>query len=272
MSAEVLRKLTGNTRGIIMKKNFCIYIPAVLLVLAVKIFYRAADSDSLLWILAPTTWWVRILSGIPFAYSAQVGYVSHAYRFIIAPSCSGVRFLLLVFVMLVFSYTHMAASVRKKYCWMGFSAIFAYASTIFVNGIRITVSIYLPLVLKDAGLMSGWLNAQRLHTIIGTSVYFSMLFVVYGIAGKICRRLFACTESQFPMPLREDDRRGQKNSRCLTAPVFWYFVMVLGIPFAGRLYRNDWAGFWQYTFLVTGVCTSVVMVSFICCKLWRLKP
>lgn len=214
MSAEALRKLTGNTWGITMKKNFWIYIPAVLLVLAVKVFYRAADSDSLLWILAPTTWWVRILSGIPFAYSAQVGYVSHAYRFIIAVMFRRAVFAAGVCHAGIFLHAY-GGICEEKYCWMGFSAIFAYASTVFVNGIRITVSIYLPLVLADAGVMSGWLNAQRLHTIIGTFVYFSMLFVVYAIAGKICKRLFACKEAQVPMPLRGDGRRGQEKADAL---------------------------------------------------------
>ena len=60
-----------------MKKNLPIYVPAVLAVFAIKIFYRTADSDQLSWILAPTTWWVQILSGIPFEKAAQVGYVGH---------------------------------------------------------------------------------------------------------------------------------------------------------------------------------------------------
>ncbi|MDE7322214.1 MAG: exosortase K [Lachnospiraceae bacterium] len=254
-----------------MKKNLYIYIPAVLLVLAVKVFYRTADSDMLLWILAPTTGWVRILSGIPFEYSAQVGYVSHEYRFIIAPSCSGVRFLLLVFVMMVFSYTHLAASKRKKFCWLGFSAVLSYVSTIFVNGIRITVSIYLPLILMDKKLMSDWLTAERLHTIIGTSVYFSMLFVIYYAAGKVCNGLFMCTDAHASIQCPVDYGNEQGKSRYLAVPVFWYFVMVLGIPFAGRLYRNDWTGFLQYALLVTGVCTFIVLVYFMLDKIWRLK-
>lgn len=54
-----------------MKKNLVIYIPAVLAVLAVKLFYRTADSGLLSWILAPTTKWVQILSGIAFEKTAQ---------------------------------------------------------------------------------------------------------------------------------------------------------------------------------------------------------
>ena len=104
-------------------------------------YYRTADSEQLLWILAPTTEWVQILSGISFEKIAQVGYVSHAYRFIIAPSCSGVRFLLITFVMMVFTFIPMIDSIRKKVYWLGFSAIFSYIGTIFVNGISHTISL-----------------------------------------------------------------------------------------------------------------------------------
>lgn len=257
--------------GMKMKKNISIYILAALLVFAVKVFYRTADSDMLLWILAPTTWWVRILSGIAFVYNAQVGYVSHAYRFIIAPSCSGVRFMLLVFVMMVFSYTHLIANGKKKFCWLGFSAIFSYITTIFVNGIRITVSIYLPLMMTDSHWMPRRLSAERLHTVIGTTVYFSMLFVIYYIAGKICNRLFVCAGTHALVSCCTAGRKEQGKNGHFAAPVFWYFVMVLAIPFAGRFYRNDWTGFLPYALLVTGVCAVIVLVFIMFGNIWRLK-
>ena len=49
-------------------------------------FYSKASVPDLKWILAPTSLWVRILSGIPFDYEPGSGYVSHSFRFIIAPS------------------------------------------------------------------------------------------------------------------------------------------------------------------------------------------
>lgn len=226
---------------IVMKKNLIFYLLAILAILAVKIFYRTADSEALSWILTPTTWWVEILSGISFERIAHVGYVSHEYRFIIAPSCSGVRFLLIAFVMMVFSFTHQMDSWKKRIYWLGFSVLFSYVSTIFVNGIRITVSIYLPMLVKN-DILPGWLTAERLHTIIGTVIYFSMLFGIFYLVKSICNHFAVHTAKRF------------------AAPVFWYFVMVLGVPFLGRLYRNDWDGFWQYALLVTGVCTLIVLV------------
>ncbi|MDE6915287.1 MAG: exosortase K [Lachnospiraceae bacterium] len=228
-----------------MKKNRTVYLAAVLAVLALKLFYRNADSETLTWILAPTTWWVQILSGIAFERTAQVGYVSHEYRFVIAASCSGVRFLLIAFVMLVFSFTHLISSGKKKVCWLAVSAVFSYIGTVFVNGIRITVSIYLPLILMDSGAVPGWLTGERLHTMIGTTVYFSLLFGIYFVAKWFCFRFFAA----------------EKTVR-LWQPAFWYFVMVLGIPSAGRLYRNDWAGFGQYAALVA--CVGALVFLAVC--------
>lgn len=224
-----------------MKKNLVIYISAIIAVVVIKMYYRTADSEQLFWILAPTTKWVQILSGISFEKIVQVGYVSHEYRFIIAPSCSGVRFLLIAFIMMVFTFTSRMDSLRKKIYWLGFSAIFSYIATIFVNGIRITVSIYLPLVLADREILPAWITAEQLHTVIGTTVYFSMLFAVYYLAGRLCKTVQKSAAKRF------------------LVPTFWYFTMVLGIPAIGRLYRGDWTGFWQYTVLVTGVCALIAL-------------
>ena len=202
---------------------------------------------------------MQILSGIAFEKTAHVGYVSHEYRFIIAPSCSGVRFLLTAFVMMVFSFTHKLDTMGKKICWLGFSAMFAYIATVFVNGIRITVSIYLPLVLSEYSLAPAGMTAARLHTVIGTTVYFSMLFVIYKLAGSLCRRFLSGTGTV-----------QQNTSRQLLAPVFWYAVMVLGLPALGRWYRRDWAGFWQYAALVAGVCVMLLLPVWIFRKVVHL--
>lgn len=231
-----------------MKKNGGICFLAVLAVLAVKIFYRTADSESLSWILAPTTWWVQVLSGIPFEKMAYVGYVSHEYQFVIAPSCSGVRFLVIVFVMMIFSFVHRMDSLGKKAVWLGFSAVFSYVSTVFVNGIRIAVSIDLPRRLGN-DILPEWLTAERLHMIIGTTVYFSMLIGIYFLVRRFCD----CIGGQAAV-----NAAGRR--RDFAAPVFWYFAMVLGVPFLGRLCRNDWDGFWQYALPVTGICTLLVLI------------
>lgn len=225
-----------------MKKNVLIYFIALSVAAVVKFYGSTTDSDLLVWILAPVAWWVTSLSGISFQYASHVGYVSHAYRFIIAPSCAGVRFLLLTFLMLVFSFTHLLRTPRSKALWFAFSAGFSYIATILVNGIRITISIYLPEFLIKNALMPKWLTAGGLHTMIGTAVYFSFLFVIYFLAGKVCTNFFGAS-------------CGIKSG----IPVFWYVAMVLVIPFLSRLYHNEWNGFGQYVLIVTGICAVIVL-------------
>lgn len=218
---------------------------AVVIILIMSYFCRTSDSDALKWILAPTAWWAGILGGIYFEYLPHQGYVNYFHRFLIAPSCAGSRFMLLTFLMLAFSfrlsdYYKENINMRKEYLWFGFSIVFSYISTVFVNGIRIVASVYLPDILEREHLMDGWLTPDRLHTLIGTVTYFSFLCVIY---------LAACW------------LRG-RSEKCggLLVPVFWYLLIVLALPFIKRMYHNEWEGFGQYAVLIVSVCGSVYVL------------
>ncbi|MCM1124057.1 MAG: exosortase K [Eubacterium sp.] len=223
--------------------NLPLCIAIAVIVLVMNYFCRTSDSDALTWILTPTTRWVSVLSGISFEYLPHQGYVNHFHQFLIAAPCAGSRFLLLTFLMLVFSFP--VLDLCKKYLWFGFSMVFAYVSTIFVNGIRITVSIYLPVILEKNGFLNGWLTHDRLHTLIGTVSYFTFLCVIYWMASVIRSYVF--------------DQMARKAGWKVIVPAFWYLLIVLALPFAKRLYHNEWDGFGQYAAVVVGVCVSVCM-------------
>lgn len=133
--------------------------------------------------------------------------------------------------------------------------ILSYISTIFVNGIRITVSIYLPAILERKGLMSGWLTPDRLHTLIGTVAYFTFLCVIYLLAAAIRRRVFGKIMNYFTGRVR------------MLVPVFWYLLIVLVLPFVKRMYHNEWDGFGQYAAVVIGVCVGVCAAAEIARKI-----
>lgn len=219
------------------QKYGLIYFLTILIAFVMKFFCQTKDSNALIWILAPTSRWVSVLSGIRFEYIMHKGYVNHFYQFLIAPSCSGVRFMLLTFLMLIFSFLYQIKTKWKGYLWFLFSALFAYVSTILVNGIRIIVSIYLPIRLKDLSLMNGWLNPDRLHTIIGTLIYFLSLCIIYMFAAFILSK-----------------------TSMLLVPSFWYLLIVLALPFIKRIIYNEWSGFGQYASLIIGVCFSVIIM------------
>lgn len=251
---------------IIIPKYLPLYLPAAALAAGMRYLCHISDSDALTWILAPTAWWVSALSGIPFEYLPHLGYVNHFHQFLIAPACSGIRFMLLTFLMLVFSFLKPGAalmkenSVYKRYLWLGFSIFFSYLSTVFVNGIRISASIYLPNVLEELGLLKGWLTPDRLHTLIGSVTYFSSLYLIYAAADIICRHTLL---PQNKSAAGETAQSAADFFSRAMKPVFWYLLIVLAVPFLGRLCRNEWDGFIPYTVLVVCVCFGVVLLRYL---------
>lgn len=204
-----------------LRENFIFYLAGIMVVLGIKYYYSQAECDSLWWILTPTTRWVELLSGIPFTYVSGAGYVNHSLRMLIAPSCSGVQFMIITIAMLVFSFVHIVAApkdaappgdaslpkdaalsqgvssprnipaagsvrrVGRGAGWIAACVAFSWLFTVLVNGLRIIVAIYLPLYLDRVGLMREMLTEDRLHTMIGVIVYFTALLMLYRLVDYI---------------------------------------------------------------------------------------
>ena len=218
----------------------------LLTALGLRCFYGNAGSDALLWILAPTAWWTQILGGPAFLYEPGVGYVNHEIRDIIAPSCAGVRFLTLSLAMLIVIFVPSQKSRRQGYAWTILSIPGAWLFTGIVNGLRMVLSIYLPKLFQGLGLMDGWLTWERLHTIIGTSVYFTALLILYQVGAWISRRMGG----------RECSRLGGAG-----VPALWYFLVVLGIPFVRRALAGNYQGFGAYAGVILTVCLSILCLT-----------
>jgi len=220
-----------------------------------KYHFGRAGSNELIWLLAPTARWVKNLSGIAFVYEPGIGYVSESLRFIIAPSCAGIRFLMICMLMLVCSFVHRMRTWKRGAAWTVFSLFSSYQFTVLVNGIRIVLSLYIPEALRDTDICNGWLTPERLHTVLGTTIYFAALFVIFRLADTVSHRLSGTEEN---------------GLFCKYAPpVFWYFIIVLGIPFLNRVFRKDYKNFTGYAFLVTAACMAVLCISFFIS--WLLK-
>ncbi|MCM1056669.1 MAG: exosortase K [Firmicutes bacterium] len=248
----------------ILRHSFIFYLAGVLLLLGLKCYYRQADCDSLRWILTPTAGWVQLLSGIPFTYLPGVGYVNHDLRLLIAPSCSGVRFMTILFATLVFSFVHVIAApeahsaseaasddrnsrhgIIKGSCWIAASGILSWLFTVFVNGLRIIAAIYLPIYLEEAGLMRDIdiLTPDRLHTVIGVVIYFIALLTIYRLAEwSVQRKTGAALLSDL--------------LRKWAPPVFWYFALTLGLPL---LHGFGQAQSGEFAVLVIGCCSLILL-------------
>ena len=226
--------MAGSRWKAVLKENLIFYAAGFVVLSCLKLFYSRAGSDELRWILAPTARWAGSLGGIPFAYEAQRGYVNHELRFIIAASCSGVQFMLVSMAALIYGCIHRMKTGKKKTIWLAGSMVFSYLFTVFVNGIRIVSAIYLPLRLEGVLAGGGWLTAQRLHTLIGIVVYFMALLLVYQAADFM--------------------------AGIVAVPVFWYFAIVLGIPFLNGARGKNRDGFGEYAALVTTVIVGIILL------------
>lgn len=264
---------------LLFKQNRIFYITGAFIIFGLKYFYSRADCGDLVWILAPTARWVRILTGNTFEYAPDIGYINHDLRFIIASSCSGVQFMIISIATLIYSFVHRMSihetdsrspsCFKKGIFWIMASLALSYLFTILVNGFRIVLSIYLPIFLEKTGFSyQGWLTSDRLHTIIGTVTYFASLLVLYPIADDISLYFAggskavpenACTAASKTIP-------ASLLQKCMS-PVFWYFFIVLGIPFLNRAYKNNRSQFKEYALLVTLICLAVFSLFILTCTI-----
>lgn len=246
------------------------YLTGFILILGIKYYYSKAGCNELQWILAPTAWWVRILSGIPFVFEPDAGYVNYSYRFVIAASCSGVQFMMIAIATLVFSFVHRMRTAGRGFFWITLSVGISYLFTVFINGLRIVLSIYLPIYIRRPGLYNAWLTPERLHTMTGIAVYFTALFLLYRIADPVSHKI-ACMDRQSPdAPSHSSPARPIRNIAFQwIPPVFWYFAIVLGIPFLNRAYEHDSGQFSEYAALMTAVCVTILCLIFLSYVIWK---
>lgn len=225
--------------------------PACLLacavILGLQYHYRTSDCEGLRWILAPAVRLAGILGGIDFTYMAGYGYVNHTYRFVVGPPCAGIRFLTIATGMSVFAFVHRMDSRKQGIVWTLSVSAAACGYTVLVNSLRILLSIRLPLILAPCVSDSGWLTADRLHTMIGTGVYFLSLLILYRLAESAAERL-----------VRKGGTRG--GIRRQAVPVCWYVSAVLVLPFLKRAVAGDLSGSAGYVWTVLSVCGAVLAV------------
>lgn len=228
-----------------LQKNFIFYLMGVLTLLFLKLFYAKASCEALRWILGPTARFVTLMTGISFSYEPGMGYVNHCLKYVIAPSCSGVRFLIILIAMLIFSFVH---RTERGFLWTSLSFPVSYVLTVSVNVLRIILSIYIPLFPGQTGF-SCYLTQDALHTAIGTATYFASLLIIYHL-----------TDAYF---VKSSGR--QKKSRNLQyfVPAFWYFVIVLGIPFLNHAYTKSGEKFTGYAALISFVCLPILLLLFL---------
>ena len=232
------------------------YAIAFIIAFALKYYYSKAESDNLDWILAPTARWVQILCGISFEKEQHIGYVNHAYQFIIAPACAGINFMIIAYSTLIYSFIHYMNTVKSRLLWMVSCLGIVYLYTILVNSLRIIPSIFL----LQLDIYNGWITPERIHTIEGTIVYFASLLILYIIADEVLKHFTPVSGKDRQTGESYTGKSSINMPYKYSIPVFLYFAITLGIPFLNGAYRNNKTNFLEHAVLVTIVCSIVILL------------
>jgi exosortase K len=200
--------------------------------LALKFYYSTATADELRWILAPTTFFVELLSGKRFEFESLAGYMSSDRRFVIAVPCAGVNFLITAFLLLALRRLWRERVRGVSWTMLPLAAVFAYGATIVAN----TARIWLALELRARAVEVSGLTNNQLHRIEGIVVYFGFLLLLFLVVERF--------EAAKSLPLAS-----VFSMRALVFPLVIYYAVTLGLPLANGSYRQG-SPFWEHAIFV----------------------
>jgi exosortase K len=200
--------------------------------LALKFYYSTATADELRWILAPTTFFVELLSGKRFEFESLAGYMSSDRRFVIAVPCAGVNFLITAFLLLALRRLWRERFRGVSWTMLPLAAVFAYGATIVAN----TARIWLALELRARAVEVSGLTNNQLHRIEGIVVYIGFLLLLFLVVERF--------ESAKSLPLAS-----VFSMRALVFPLVIYYAVTLGLPLANGSYRQG-SPFWEHAIFV----------------------
>jgi exosortase K len=207
-----------------------------------KSFYSRAGSEDLGWTLRPTAWVAEAISGTAFSAETGAGWVSHDRRFVIAPACAGINFLIIAWLTAACSGVHRFKSAAEKSLWLSVSVISAFGLTVGANGLRVVLSI----LLYDTGAHIGPLTPDRLHRVAGASVYLICLYLFHSSISWLSDRWAGGVKMTVP-------REGRISRRDTLRPLVWYLAIALGVPLLNAAYRRSPGQFLEHAGTVLAV-------------------
>jgi exosortase K len=218
----------------------------LLCALALKFYYSNATADELLWILAPTTAMVELLSGRSFAFESYTGYVSSDHRFVIAVPCAGVNFLITAFLMLGLRRLWRDRLQVVSWSFLPLSAALAYGATLIAN----TTRIWIALEMQRRSVEVDGLSGNQLHRLEGIVIYFGFLLLLFMLSERM---------------------ETAKPRTALLFPLGIYYATTLGIPLLNGSYRQGMP-FWEH-FAFVLILPLIIAVPFcaFCAFLWQKK-
>ena len=208
----------------------------LLCALALKFYYSNATANELLWILAPTTTLVELLSGRSFAFESYTGYMSSDHRFVIAVPCAGVNFLITALLMLGLRRLWRDRFQAVGWSFLPVTAALAYVATLIANTTRICIA----LEMQRRSVAVDWLSGNQLHRLEGIVVYFGFLLLLFLLSERMDTA---------------------KTRAALLFPLGVYYATTLGIPLLNGSYRQG-IPFWEH-FVFVLVLPLIVVLPFV---------
>jgi exosortase K len=195
----------------------------LLCALALKSFYSTATPDDLLWILAPTTALVELLSGQRFEFESYAGYMSSDHRFVIAVPCAGVNFLITAFLVLALRRIWNRRFQSIGWSFIPIAGTLAYVATLLAN----TTRIWFALEMRAQAASVSWLTGNQLHRLEGIVIYFVFLLLLFVLVERF---------------ERADSR---SLARASVFPLLVYYVTTVGVPLLNGAYQRG-TPFWEH--------------------------
>lgn len=222
-------------------------IISLAIALGLKYHYSHSRAEDLDWMLAPASYLVQTVSGITFEKVDNTGYVDRAGGIIIAPSCSGINFMIIVFCLSAYMGLKKVGNIFSSFMWVLFSITASYFYTLIVNTFRILISIYS----FKTGFLQLWLSGETVHLLEGVIIYFTSLLIYYSLSDRIIN----------PDP----DKYPARHLKLIKAgllPMFFYFSVTLIVPVInnGGFPPNN--NFINYAAIVLTACPAVLVLFF----------
>jgi exosortase K len=213
-----------------------------------KYQYSNSNIDNLCWILAPTAYLVEVTGDMKFEKEIDIGYVDHKSGIIIAPSCSGVNFMIIVFCLSTCTGLKKIKTTSTQLMWVIISLAGAYIYTLLVNTFRINLSIYS--IRTD--FLQGWFSGETVHLIEGVLVYFIFLFIYNSLLSRITDPAYIINTGK-PYSF--------KRRPILPLTLYLFFTLLVPVFNHGGLPPGN--GFIRYAFIVLITCFIVFILYFL---------
>lgn len=248
---EEIHRMTGGGRRVreFLLENGLLYGAGLAVLVCLKIHFSRAGADDLQWMLLPLARLVQWTTGIPFERELHGGFISLTRGIVIAPSCSGVNFLILTFAALFFSFAHRIGPLRSKALWLLLSGVFAFCLTLAVNTLRIACSISL----FEWDIYGDVVTPGRVHRLAGAVLYLAALLAAFRAARFLVR------PPLFPGWKDSGRDASGKAPAGVLSPVLWYLGVTVGIPLLGLSGAGRVEGLGEHAATVAAVCAAVLL-------------